>query len=116
VSRILDTRHGTGLTGPFTNRVAREFSVAGQGGVDPAAIAVTGNLTVTGQTRAGYVSLMTTPQSAPGTSTINVALGDTRANGVTLGLASNGGLWATYVASGPGQVNLIFDVTGFFTP
>jgi polyvinyl alcohol dehydrogenase (cytochrome) len=116
VSRILDTRYGTGLTSPFTNRVAREFSVAGAGGVDPAAIGVTGNLTMTGQTRAGYVSLTTTPQSAPATSTINTPLGDTRANGVTLGLAGNGGLWATYVASGSARANLIFDVTGFFTP
>ena len=115
-SRILDTRAGTGLAGPFTSRVAREFTVAGKGGVDPAAIAVTGNLTVTGQTQAGYVSLTTTPQSAPGTSTINLPLGDTRANGVTLGLAGNGGLWATYVASGSAKANLVFDVTGYFTP
>ena len=115
-SRILDTRAGTGLAGPFTSRVAREFAVAGQGGVDPAATAVTGNLTVTGQTRAGYVSLTTTPQSAPGTSTINFPLGDTRANGVTLGLAGDGGLWATYVSSGSAHVNLVFDVTGYFTP
>ncbi len=115
-TRILDTRFGTGLTGSFANRVAREFAVAGQGGVDPGAIAVTGNLTVTGQTRAGYVSLTTTPQSAPATSTINVPLGDTRANGVTLGLAANGGLWATYVASAGARANLVFDVTGFFTP
>jgi hypothetical protein len=45
-----------------------------------------------------------------------VPLGDTRANGVTLGLAANGGLWATYVASGLARANLVFDVTGFFGP
>jgi hypothetical protein len=84
--------------------------------VPSGAIAVTGNLTVTGPTQAGYVSLTTTAQSAPATSTINIPLGDTRANGVTAGLAGNGGLWATYVASGSAQTNLVFDVTGYFAP
>jgi len=116
-ARILDTRHATGLSGPFTNKKPREFAVAGQGSVDPAAIAVTGNLTVTGQTQAGYVSLTMSSQSAPATSTINFPLGDNRANGVTLPLAGDGGLWATYVAgSSAAKTNLIFDVTGYFTP
>ena len=47
-TRVLDTRNGTGgLAGPFTNHAARTFTV---GGVPASAIAVTGNLTVTGQT------------------------------------------------------------------
>ena len=115
-SRILDTRVATGLSHPFVSAVPREFAVAGAGGVDAAAIAVTGNLTVTGQTHAGYVSLTSSSESAPTTSTINVPLGDTRANGVTVGLAGDGGLWATYVGGGTAHTNLIFDVTGYFTP
>ena len=66
-ARILDTRDGTGLSGKFVSSKAREFAVAGQGGVDPAATAVTGNLTVTGQTQAGYVALTLTSQSHPAT-------------------------------------------------
>ncbi len=90
------------------------------GGVDLHAIAVTGNLTVTGQTRAGYVGLTTTttaPSGIPATSTLNFPLGDNRANGVTIALAADGGLWATYVGAGASTTataNLIFDVTGYF--
>ena len=115
-ARILDTRTATGLTGKFVSTHAREFAVAGQGGVDPAAIAVTGNLTVTGQTGAGFVSLTTSAQSHPTTSTLNFPLGDNRANGVTVPLPDAGELWATYVAaSSLATTNLIFDVTGYFT-
>ena len=45
------------------------------------AIAVTGNLTVTGQTAAGYFSLTTLPNNAPATSTLNFPLGDTGRTG-----------------------------------
>ena len=49
-TRPLDTRNGTGLSGPFTNHAARTFTVSG---VPAGATAVTGNLTVTGQTSGG---------------------------------------------------------------
>ncbi len=118
-ARILDSRSGL----PFgASRSPREFAVAGHAGVDLGAIAVTGNLTVTGQTRAGYVGLTTTttaPSGIPATSTLNFPLADNRANGVTIALASNGGLWATYVGAGASTTataNLIFDVTGYFSP
>ncbi len=51
-ARILDTRSGTGLVGKFVSTVPRSFAVAGAGGVPSNAVAVTGNLTVTGQTPA----------------------------------------------------------------
>ena len=55
-ARLLDSRNGTGgLSGPFTNHAARTFAVTGQGGVPAGAVAVTGNLTVTGQTSGGYL-------------------------------------------------------------
>jgi hypothetical protein len=116
-ARILDTRSATGLSGRFVSHHAREFAVASQGGVDPAAIAVTGNLTVTGQTKAGYVALTLVSENSPLTSTLNFPLGDDRANGVTVPLNGAGDLWATYVASGStATTNLVFDVTGYFTP
>ena len=76
----------------------REFAVAGRGGVDSGAIAVTGNLTVTGQSKSGYVALTLDSESTPTTSTINFPVGDDRANGVTVPLNGDGDLWATYVA------------------
>ncbi len=51
-ARLLDTRAGTGLGGPFTAHAPRTFQVAGVGGVPATAVAVTGNLAVTGQTGA----------------------------------------------------------------
>ena len=77
------------------------------------ATAITGNLTVVGQTRAGFVSMTTTATNDPKTSTINFPLGDTRANGVTAPLSAPGSVAFVYKASG-GQTNLILDITGYF--
>jgi hypothetical protein len=88
--------------------------VAGLGGVPAGAIAVAGNLTVTGQTRPGFVSLGPVPDAAPTTSSLNFPLGDTRANGVIVPLGEGGTLSAVYVSATPGTVQVIFDVTGYF--
>jgi hypothetical protein len=116
--RVLDSRNGTGLSGAFTSSVPRDFIVAGfsDGTVSiPAdALAVTGNVTVTGQTGAGYVSITTTPTATPGTSTINFPLGDTRANNVTVPLAASGRLAAVYKAGSGRTAHVLFDVTGYF--
>jgi len=115
-ARILDSRVGTGLGGSFSSGVARTFEVANHGGVPSTAIAVTGNLTVTGQTALGYVFLGPTPTNNPTSSTLNFPLGDDRANGITVALGTYGTLSATYIAT-PGQTtNLVFDVTGYFLP
>ena len=113
--RLLDTRVANGLTGPFSSGVARSFQVTGRGGVPANATAVTGNLTVTGQTAYGLFSLG--PTSTPATSTLNFPVGDNRANGVTVPLGAGGVLWALYDTGGSGQTSdLIFDVTGYFSP
>jgi uncharacterized protein YndB with AHSA1/START domain len=117
-ARILDTRDGTGgLSGAFSSHVARTFTVIGHGGVPAGATAVTGNLTVTGQTSLGYLSIGPNPQANPTSSTLNFPLGDDRANAVTVALSATGTLSITYAAptSGP-TAQVIFDVTGFFTP
>jgi hypothetical protein len=114
-TRVLDTRNGTGgLSGPFTNHVARTFTV---GGVPAGAIAVTGNLTVTGQTSSGYFSIGPVATDNPGSSTLNFPVGDDRANAVTVALGSGGTLSITFVAPSNGPTaHAIFDVTGYFTP
>jgi len=112
--RVLDTRSGIGLAGVFKAGQARSITIAGAvAGVPSGAIAVTGNLTVTQATVAGFVRL---GSSVTGTSsTINFKAGDDRANGVTLGLAVDGSLSGLYVnMSGKGTVHLIFDLTGYF--
>ena len=114
-ARLLDTRVANGLNGPFSSGIARTFQVSGRGGVPNGAVAVTGNLTVTEQTAAGFVFLGPTPTNSPTSSTLNFPTGDNRANGVTVALGAGGTLSATYITSGAGQsTQLLFDVTGYF--
>jgi FtsP/CotA-like multicopper oxidase with cupredoxin domain len=116
-SRILDTRSGNGLSGPFSNHAARTFGVSGRGGVPANAIAVTGNLTVTGQTSSGYLFIGPAATDNPTSSTLNFPVADDRANGVTVALGAGGTLSVTFVAPAPGPIaHVIFDVTGYFTP
>ena len=114
-TRVLDTRYGTGgLSGPFTNHAARSFTVSG---VPSNATAVTGNLTVTGQTSSGYLYIGPVAANSPGSSTLNFPVGDDRANAVTVQLGAGGSLSITFVAPKDGpSAQAIFDVTGYFTP
>ncbi|MGZ6267613.1 MAG: hypothetical protein ACXWNR_03490 [Candidatus Limnocylindrales bacterium] len=116
-TRVLDTRTGTGgLSGPFTNHVARTFQVTGGStGVPAGARAVTGNLTVTGQTSNGYLFIGPVAMNNPTSSTLNFPAGDDRANAVTVGLSSLGTLSITFVAPTTGPTTqAIFDVTGYY--
>jgi spore germination protein YaaH len=115
-ARILDSRVGTGLSGPFSSHVARTFGVAGHGGVPAGATAVTGNLTVTEQTALGYLYIGPVAMNDPTSSTLNFPLGDDRANAVTVALGGTGTLSVTYVGVPGATAQVIFDVTGYFTP
>ena len=115
--RALDSRNGTGVTaGKFTANTPRTFAVRG-GAVPNTAIAVTGNLTVTGQSSMGYLYIGPDAVSLPTSSSLNFPIGDNRANGVTVQLASDGTLSVTYVGlPGTQTTDVIFDVTGYFSP
>ncbi|HET9497995.1 MAG TPA: PKD domain-containing protein, partial [Candidatus Limnocylindria bacterium] len=113
-ARLLDTRNGTGLAGPVMTNTPRTFQVTGLGGVPTNAMAVTGNVTVTGQSGAGWVVLGPDPVSDPTTSTVNFPYGDSRGNAVTLALGPGGTLSATLAAAT--STHLVFDVTGYFLP
>jgi GH25 family lysozyme M1 (1,4-beta-N-acetylmuramidase) len=119
-SRLVDTRSKLGLTGGAVKAgTPTSFGATGQAtnpafNVPIAAIAVTGNLTVTGQTAAGYLALTSVSTTKPGTSTINFPLGDTRANGLTAALGTGGKLWVIYVARKGASAQVLFDVTGYF--
>jgi energy-converting hydrogenase Eha subunit F len=119
-ARVLDSRPGTSHIGAatFHSRAKQTFVVANAtSGVPNYAIAVTGNVTVVGQTRAGFVTVAPSLTSAvmPSTSTINFPVGDTRANGMTVQLHAGGSLDAIYWSANKSDtVNLLFDVTGYF--
>ena len=113
--RVLDTRPGgIGLSGKFTAKVARTWQVTGVGGIPAGAVAVTGNVTVTQQEAVGFVAVTPTATNSPPSSTINIPLGDNRANNLTVPLSSTGTLSATYGAATGKKTHLIFDVTGYF--
>ena len=112
--RLLDTRVGNGLSGAFKANLPRTFLVAGRRGIPASAVAVTGNLTVTGASWRGYVALTRTAEADPATSTLNFPAGDNRANGVTATLAPDGTLAAVYKAPTGATVQLVFDVTGYY--
>jgi hypothetical protein len=112
----MDTRFPApqeGLTGAFSANVARTLVVEPYQGVPANATAITGNLTVVSQTRAGYVSMTRSATNDPVTSTLNFPLGDVRANGVTGPLSGPGSVGIVYKSSG-GLTHLILDITGYF--
>jgi len=114
--RRMDTRFAApqeGLSGAFSANVPRTLVIEPYQGVPANATAVTGNLTVVGQTRAGYVSLTPVATASPTTSTINFPVGDVRANGVTGPLSGSGTVGLVYKTSG-GLTHLILDLTGYF--
>lgn len=114
--RVVDSRPPPlGVTGVFNASVPRSFQVAGVGTIPSDAVAVTGNVTVTGQTAAGFVAVTPTSVVNPTSSTINVPLGDTRANNFTSPLSATGRLSAVFKASAAGQkAHVIVDITGYF--
>ncbi len=113
--RALDTRPGfaIGLSGPLAANMPRQLNITGLPTIPDDATAITGNLTVVGQTKAGYLSITKTSVINPATSTLNFPFGDTRANGVSVPLNAAGGLWIVYKASG-GSTHVILDVTGYY--
>ena len=69
------------------------------------------------ETAPGVVALGPTMTASGATTTINFVKGDIRANNVTMGLGAGGKLSAVYRSATAGAtIDLIFDVTGFFTP
>jgi carboxypeptidase T len=113
-ARLLDTRVGNGLTGAFVSGTPRSVYIAGRRGIPSGAVAVTINVTITGQTSAGYVTVGPTVSASPSTSTLNVPKGDTRANGATVALDDDGFLAAVFKGAAGARAHLVIDVTGYF--
>jgi hypothetical protein len=90
--------------------------VTGRDVIPIGATAVTGNLTVTNPTSTWAVYLGPSEIVSPASSTLNFVKGDTTANGVTVALSPTGTLSATYMAGSGNTTDLVFDLTGYFTP
>lgn len=114
--RILDSRadsqvgpYGT----PWTTGTTRDVPVIGGGGVPAGATAVALNVTVTGTSNPGFLTIWPTQADQPVASSINWAAGQTVANAVTVPVGPDGHV-QVFAAGGP--VDVIFDVVGYYQP
>jgi hypothetical protein len=112
--RLLDSRNAIGLSGAFTSNTARSVDIAGRLGIPGDAVAITANLTVTGQEQGGYLAVTPDPNNDPSTSTLNFPVKDTRANNITTPLADDGQLSIVYRSTAGKKANVLLDVTGYF--
>ena len=112
--RVLDSRDDIGLEDKFTANQARTLVTAARVGVPADAIAVTGNLTIVGQSKGGYVSMTSATTNSPTTSTLNFPRGDTRANGVTGPLSPEGTIGLVYRSAAGSTTDLLLDITGYY--
>ncbi len=88
-SRVLDTRTGNGAPGPVTAWSTIHVQIAGRGGVPSTGVsAVVINVTETGATAGGYVTVYPDGTTEPTASNLNYPAGDTRANLVTVKLGA----------------------------
>lgn len=121
-NRLVDSRIKQGLSQSLSPYVAKSFQATGRYPGDqtrnvPAnATAVTGTLTVTGQTAAGWLALTQAANNHPATSTLNFPTRDNRATGVTVPIGTGGKIWITFGTNARATTNVVFDVTGYFLP
>jgi len=113
--RVVDTRGAPGdLGGPALAAGAeRFFTLAGHCGIPETARSVSLNVTATGATMGGHLRLYPGGGSLPLVSSINYALGQTRANNA-VGLLGPGGVLSVYCGQPTGTVHVILDVNGYF--
>jgi hypothetical protein len=117
--RLVDTRYNLPFQGPMVKATPTKIFMAGHGDLPSNASGISGNLTVTGQSYIGYVTVAPTldPVLVPPFSTINFPKGDNRANGFYVALNADGSLSVVYEASKAGSsTHFIIDITGYFLP
>ena len=117
-ARLLETRPtaATTVDGQFWKQGLRPaaattaLTVAGRGGVPSGAPAVALNLTVTGPTSAGHVTVYPCDQPRPTASNINYLAGQTKATTVLVRTAADG----TVCFHNASATHLVVDVSGYF--
>ena len=110
--RVVDSRTALGFKGPLGTGSTASFAVSGQASVHPIAVAVVGNLTVTGQTSKGWLSAAPGPASS--TSTLNFPVGDNRANGFVCVLGPGGSLAVTFGGTRGSTTQVVVDILGYY--
>jgi uncharacterized repeat protein (TIGR01451 family) len=109
--RLVDTR---GAQAPaLVGATTRTFPVAGRCQVPVSAWAVSANMTVTQATEAGHLRAYPAGITAPSTSSLNYAAGQTRANNLTLFLSAAGEA-SIFCGQAAGTTHFLMDVNGYF--
>ncbi|HEX6737436.1 MAG TPA: hypothetical protein VF310_04085 [Vicinamibacteria bacterium] len=116
--RLADTRGPAGPSGgpALAANTVRVFPASGACGVPASARAVALNVTAVGPTRAGNLRLFPAGAVAPNASTLNFAVGRTRANNALVRLGAGGSVAVSCDMPGGagGQTHLVLDVAGYF--
>jgi hypothetical protein len=112
-SRLLDTREGNGAPkAPLGGGQTLHLQVTGRGGVPSSKVsAVVLNMTVTGPTSAGYLTVYPTGITRPTASNLNFPAGWTGANSVTVPVGTDG---QVDIFNAAGNVQVIADVMGYY--
>ncbi len=112
-TRLLDTRSGNGAPqGPVPGGQAVSLDVTGRGGVPATGVsAVVLNVTVTGPTTSGYVTVWPHVLSKPATSNLNFSPGQTVPNLVIVKVGPDG---LVDLFNSAGQTHVLADVMGWF--
>jgi hypothetical protein len=113
--RLVDTRSAAGpLGGPALGaNTSRAFVVVGSCGIPLAAEAVATNLTAVSPTAGGHLSLSASGIPPTGTSSLNYAAHQTRADNAFVALGPDGA-FVVYASQPSGTTHLVVDVTGYF--
>jgi hypothetical protein len=114
--RLLDTRQA-GQGPALASGASRLVTVTGGScGIPVTARAIVVNITSVASTGAGNLKLYAGDGTAPTTSALNFAAGQTRANNGVFPLAGNGDGTLAILATvtGNGTVHVVLDVTGYF--
>jgi hypothetical protein len=118
--RLLETRSGPGLgtvdsqfnsTGPLPTDSVLALGVVSRAQIPASTRAVVLNVTVTGATGPGYVTVYPCGEARPTASNLNYDVGTTRAVAVVAQIGSNGAV-CVYTQT---QTDMIVDLTGFYS-
>jgi Bacterial Ig-like domain (group 3) len=113
-ARVLDTRAGTGAPkSPVATGGTVHLAVLGVGGIPASGVsAVVLNMTVTGSTRAGFITAYADATTKPGASNLNFTPGQTIPNLVVVPVGADGSVALFNGSAGTAQ--LIADVAGYY--
>jgi hypothetical protein len=114
--RLLDTRDPSGpYGGPgLPGSQSRTFAFTGRCGIPVAAKAVSINVTITGATGPGHLTLFPGGSPLPLVSNLNFSAGQTRANNAVVRLGPDGTVAIFSGQGAGGTVQTIVDVNGYF--